>query len=116
MTPPKIRGLPRPRNARNRTGCAGIAFVTTASNRRDGTVQHFYSVHRRRADGRPSNRKFCLETLGRAEAWRRALRCRAEHEAQTAARAARATRTAGLTTTPAPIAETPSQCNAGGAR
>lgn len=78
------------RHSRNRTACVGISLVTTASNRRDGTAQRFFSVHCRGADGRARNRKFCIETLGREEAWRRAVACRAAHERGVMARTARA--------------------------
>jgi len=71
------------RHALNQTGCVGISIVRSAANRRDGTVQLFFSVHARLTsgpNGRKRNRKFCISTLGREEAWRRALRYRAQHE------------------------------------
>ena len=77
------RGRTLAHHARNQTGCVGISIVRSASNRRDGTVPTYFSVHARLtsgSNGRRRNRKFCIEVLGRSEAWRRALRCRAAHE------------------------------------
>ncbi len=54
--------------------------MRSASNRRDGTVLTYFSAHARKANGKASNRKFCIEVLGRQEAWRRALKFRAQHE------------------------------------
>ena len=73
----------------NRTGCIGISIVRSASNRRDGTVLTYFSVHARKPDGRARNRKFSITRLGRPEAWRRALKFRAEHEVAVAKRRAR---------------------------
>lgn len=74
------KGTTLARHALNRTGCVGISIVRSASGRRDGTVKTYFSVHARKPDGRATNRKFCVESFGRQEAWRRALRFRAEHE------------------------------------
>jgi hypothetical protein len=71
------------RHALNRTGCVGISIVRSASNRRDGTTLTYFSVHMRLTrglKGKRQNRKFCVDTLGRDEAWRRALKCRADYE------------------------------------
>lgn len=79
----KLAGRLRAVYARNQTGCIGISIVRSASGRRDGTVLTYFSVHARLTSGqkgRRRNRKFCVNTLGREEAWRRALRCRAQHE------------------------------------
>lgn len=64
---------------RLRTGIPGISFFETDANRRDGTVQQFFSVHYR-VNGKRRNDKFCIGTLGRETAWRRALQARAAHE------------------------------------
>lgn len=68
------------RYSRNQTGCVGISIVRSASGRRDGTVLTYFSAHARKPNGKARNRKFCVETLGRHEAWRRALKFRAAHE------------------------------------
>jgi hypothetical protein len=81
------RGKTLSRQSRNRTGCVGISHIRTTKKRRDGTLRSFFSVHARKPDGRAHNRKFCIETLGRHEAWRRALKFRAEHEVAIARRA-----------------------------
>jgi hypothetical protein len=81
------RGKSLSRNARSQTGCVGISIVRSASGRRDGTVLTYFSVHARKTNGKASNRKFCVETLGRQEAWRRALKFRAEHEQKVTANA-----------------------------
>lgn len=75
------------RNARNQTGCVGISIVRSASGRRDGTVLTYFSAHARLTSGRNGrrvNRKFCINSLGRQEAWRRALKFRAKHEVRAA--------------------------------
>jgi hypothetical protein len=56
------------RDRRNRTGCVGISIVRTGGHR-------FFAAH---AGG--TNRKFNIDSLGKEEAWRRALRYRAEYE------------------------------------
>jgi hypothetical protein len=79
-------GYIRTNYSRNRTGCVGISIVRSASGRRDGTVLTYFSAHARLTSGqrgRRVNRKFCIETLGRHEAWRRALKFRADHELKT---------------------------------
>lgn len=77
---PRLREQVERRNKANRTGCVGISFFATRSSRRDGTLQHFFSVHMRLPGGRKRNCRFCIDTLGKSEAWRRALRTRAAHE------------------------------------
>jgi hypothetical protein len=67
-------------NKRISTGVPGISFSRTASNRRDGTVQSFFCALVKYADGRPRRHRFCLDTLGRTEAWRRAVAARAAYE------------------------------------
>lgn len=67
------------RSKRQPTGVVGISCFASRSHRRDGTVQRFFSVFTKR-NGRRASRNFCIDTLGREEAWRRALRERAEHE------------------------------------
>lgn len=59
----------RTRHARNATGVVGISTEYERARRR-----HFYVVNLGRR-----HRRFCIETLGRAEAWRRAVALRAEH-------------------------------------
>lgn len=81
------RGKTLAHHALNQTGCVGISIVRSASGRRDGTVLTYFSVHARKSDGKARNRKFCVETLGRKEAWRRALRFRAAHELAVTGRA-----------------------------
>ena len=73
---PHLRAL-RMRHARNRTGCPGISFGVSRVRRRDGSVRvrHFFYVSLGSAW-----KKFCIEALGRNEAWRRALKLRAEWE------------------------------------
>ena len=75
-------------HSRNRTGCVGISIVRSASNRRDGTVISYFSVHARKTNGKARNRKFSITRLGRQEAWRRALKFRAAHEVATFGRRA----------------------------
>lgn len=79
-------------HSRNRTGCVGISFVRSASNRRDGTVISYFSVHARKPNGSARNRKFSITRLGRPEAWRRALKFRADHEVRAAQALAAAAR------------------------
>jgi hypothetical protein len=100
----------------HKTGVAGISFFQSAFNRRDGSVQAFFSVFVKTRDGRRRNRRFCLSTLGRAEAWRRALRCRAEHEEKATARAAEAARAAlnDADNNAAPIADRARKSNLSG--
>jgi hypothetical protein len=61
---------------RNNTGCVGVTYVRLSN--RPGT---YFSA----AIGPGRNRRFRIETLGRHEAFRLAVKCRAEHELQTAA-------------------------------
>ncbi len=60
---------------RSRTGCVGVSVVVTTNAK--GRVRRFFSAH---VGG--TNRKFCIDTLGKQEAWRRALRLRARYEAR----------------------------------
>jgi hypothetical protein len=70
---PHLRAV-RSRHARNRTGCPGVSFSVERRGRK--TYQFFYVNLGRR------NRRFNITTLGREEAWRRAIKLRAEHEAR----------------------------------
>jgi len=66
----------RSKDRRNKTGCVGIS-ETVIQARKNGRVsckRYFYVQL-----GRQS-RRFNIDALGRAEAWRRALRLRARHE------------------------------------
>jgi hypothetical protein len=58
------------------TGCVGVTYVRLTNR-----PQTFFSA----ALGGGRNRRFRIETLGRHEAFRLAVKCRAEHELQTAA-------------------------------
>jgi hypothetical protein len=66
------------RDRRNKTGCVGISIVRTRITS-SGRLCRFFAVHL----GVRGNRKFNIDTLGRNEAWRRALQLRAEHEKKT---------------------------------
>lgn len=59
---------------RSQTGVVGISL-----SRLRRTGRHYYNVSLGK-----TNRQFCIETLGRTEAWRRALQLRAEHERKVA--------------------------------
>lgn len=72
------------RDRRSRTGCVGVSYVETR-NRPDGPLRRFFSAH---AGG--TNRKYCLDTLGKQEAWRRALKFRATYERRVMAAEGRA--------------------------
>ncbi len=78
---PHLRSA-RKKFARNKTGCTGISLARQLRRRRDGSLleRHFYWVNLG-----SKCRKFCLETLGKDEAWRRAVQLRAEHERRVAA-------------------------------
>lgn len=60
------------------TGVVGISIVRTRKKHKSA-LRSYFSVYHRTSDGKPHNRLFCMDTLGRAEAWRRALRYRALH-------------------------------------
>ena len=62
-----VRGLDR----RNKTGCVGISYTRSQTK---PNFSHFC------AQLGPTCRKFRIETLGRHEAFRRAVAARAEHE------------------------------------
>ncbi len=66
---PHLRTVRR-RFARNRTGVVGISLEYERVRDR-----HFYVVNLG-----AGHRRFCVETLGRPEAWRRAVALRHEHE------------------------------------
>lgn len=59
----------RGRDRRNKTGLVGISV-----SRDRKTGRHYLYVNLG-----STNRKFCIETLGRTEAWRRAVALRREH-------------------------------------
>ena len=61
------------------TGISGISYFTSACNRRDGSVQRFYSVFTKTAEGRRRCTRFCIDTLGESEALRRAVEVRASY-------------------------------------
>jgi aspartate aminotransferase-like enzyme len=65
---PHLRAVRR-EHRRNRTGCVGISISRSARGKT-------YYV----ANLGSTNRRFCIETLGRAEAFKRALQARAKHE------------------------------------
>ncbi len=77
------RGVLLKGDRRNRTGVVGISLVRTANGKRDGRARSFYSAH---AGG--TNRKFSIEQLGVAEAFRRAVEFRAAHEREVGRRKA----------------------------
>lgn len=58
------------------TGCVGVTYVRLTTR-----PCSFFSV----ALGGKRRRRFRIETLGRSEAFRLAVKCRSEHELQTAA-------------------------------
>jgi hypothetical protein len=74
-----VKGGLNPNYPRTSTGVVGISVVRTKKHHRCA-VRSYFSVHCRLPNGRASNRTFCIETLGRGEAWRQALKCRAECE------------------------------------
>ena len=61
---------------RNNTGCVGVTYVSLTTRR-----ETYFAA----ALGAGRRRRFRIETLGRHEAFRLAVKCRAEHERQTAA-------------------------------
>ena len=65
---PYLRAV-RTRHARNKTGVVGISLEYERARERRFFVVNLGRRHRR----------FCIETLGRAEAWRRAVALRSEH-------------------------------------
>jgi hypothetical protein len=71
-------GSIRHRDRRNKTGCVGISLVRTKLP--SGRRCRFFAAHLGK-----TNRKFNIDTLGRQEAWRRALRLRADYEKAVAA-------------------------------
>lgn len=66
---PHLRAV-RTRFARNKTGVVGISLEYERARDRHYFVVNLGSGHRR----------FCIESLGRIEAWRRAVSLRREHE------------------------------------
>jgi len=83
---------------KNRTGVVGISMVTINHRVRIGTRRYF-SVRCGK-----SVRRFCLETLGKQEAWRRAVRHRAAYE-QSITRQWHSLRAQNHITNPTQIAE-----------
>jgi len=85
--PPLAEVNPAPRleryekiSKRRPTGVPGISYFESSANRRDGTVQRFFSAYTRTPDGRRKTSRFCLDTLGEAEAMRRAIEARGTYE------------------------------------
>jgi hypothetical protein len=78
---PHLRSA-RKKFARNKTGCPGISFGRVLRRRRDGSFsqRHYYWVNLG-----SQCRAFSVESLGKSEAWRRAVALRAEHERRVAA-------------------------------
>lgn len=75
ITGPALRKIHAQRKD-NRTGCPGISYVRL-STRRESFFAACVGAHR--------SLRFRIETLGRDEAWRRALRARAAYELAAAA-------------------------------
>ena len=71
VTGPRIRHATT-RDKRNKTGCVGISI----KHKKSGSLRRAYYSAR---CGKGAA-EFCIDTLGRAEAFRRALAARAEHE------------------------------------
>jgi hypothetical protein len=69
----------RETDCRSTTGVVGISIQTTFA-RRNRTRAHRFFVVRWCHDRKPGCKRFNIDTLGKSEAWRRALRLRAEHE------------------------------------
>lgn len=67
----------RQKHARSRTGVPGISYGTTRHRTKTGgrRMRSYFVVQLGR-----TTRKFCLESLGRNTAWRKAVECRARHE------------------------------------
>lgn len=63
------------RNKRSRTGVQGIGYYVGPAAPGRTTKYRYFVV----SNGRQV-RRFNITTLGKEEAWRRALKCRAEHE------------------------------------
>lgn len=59
------------RRSHTKTGVVGISLA--AKQRKHRPLRHYFVVAPHRAE-------FCVETLGRQEAWRRAIQVRAAHE------------------------------------
>ena len=62
------------RDRRNKTGVIGVCLVRTRLTS-SGRACRFSAAH-----AGATNRKFNIDTLGREEAWRRALKFRADYE------------------------------------
>jgi hypothetical protein len=60
-------------NRRNTTGCVGISVKTCT---RTGRLRRYFVV----CAGRNRRPGFCIETLGRETAWRKAMAARAAYE------------------------------------
>lgn len=76
-TAPKRGGRVASKQARNRTGCIGIGFYRTTRQTPSGTAyRHYFDA----LLGGRKHRAFCVESLGREEAWRRAVQARAAYE------------------------------------
>jgi hypothetical protein len=82
------------------TGVPGVSYFRSSSNRRDKTIQEFYSVYSRTTDGRRRCQRFCISTLGAAEAMRRAVEARGTYEHSIRRRTVPATMTTEIQSTP----------------
>lgn len=58
---------------RGKTGVVGVCLVNTAGRR-------YFSAHVRSEGGKVRSRRFNIDALGKEEAWRQALKARAEYE------------------------------------
>ena len=63
-----------------KTEVRGISVVRSTNMRRDGRQRLYFSVCMTQGTAHRRNRKFSIDQLGKQEAWRRAVRCRAEFE------------------------------------
>ena len=62
------------------TPVRGISVVRSLNQRKDGRARLYFSVCMTQGAARRRNRKFSIDRLGKEEAWRRAVRCRATFE------------------------------------
>ena len=62
------------------TEVRGISVVRSRNMRKTGSPRLYFSVCMTQGAKRRRNRKFSIDVLGKAEAWRRAVRCRAAFE------------------------------------
>jgi hypothetical protein len=80
MSKPNI-SRPQSKHRRCRTGCVGVCLRSKTIRRKDGVRTRFYfQAVVGAATGRRRWLQFRVDTLGRQEAFRRAVRARAEYE------------------------------------